>query len=45
MGPRLSVLLKSWRCLDDDMEILTEMDYRVHTSQHPDHRVVAIEEE
>jgi hypothetical protein len=39
----MSLLLKRWRCVDDEILILTEEDYRVHTAMHPSHRIVADE--
>jgi hypothetical protein len=39
----MSLLLKRWRCIDDELLILTEEDYRVHTEMHPSHRIVADE--
>ena len=40
----MQVLQKRWVCLDDEMEILGEADYRFHTATHPDHRVISEEE-
>jgi len=37
----LSVLLRRWKCLDDEILILNEAEYRVHTEEFPLHRVVA----
>jgi hypothetical protein len=36
-----SLLLRSWRCLDDGAIIETEEDYRIHAALHPDHQIVA----
>ena len=40
----MSVLLKHWRCVDCNTDILSELDYRVHTSTHPGHRIVWADE-
>ena len=37
---QMSLLLKRWRCVDDEIPILTEEEYRVHTEMHPSHRIV-----
>ena len=37
----LSVLLRRWRCLEDEILIMNEAEYRVHTEEFPLHRVVA----
>jgi hypothetical protein len=39
----MSLLLKRWRCIDNEIPILTEEEYRVHTEMHPSYRIVADE--
>jgi len=40
----MSLLLKQWWCVDDQLYILSELEYRVHTSTHPDHKIIAAED-
>jgi hypothetical protein len=37
----MSLLLRRWRCIDDELLLRTEEDYRVHTALYPSHRIVA----
>jgi hypothetical protein len=39
----MSLLLRRWRCIDDELLLRTEEDYRVHTALFPTHRIVADE--